>query len=257
MKKLIPPPVILLGLVLAAALAGCGGDDTPVGNDKTLTVLAASSLTGTFTQLAHTFEQRNAGVKVKLVFDSSATLAQQTIEHAPGDVLATADQKTMNDAKAGKGVDGDPKEFATNVVTLAVPRANPAHISTVADLDKGGVDYLTCVTTAPCGAAAQALLAGNHVSRKPVSEEVDVKAVLAKVETGEADAGLVYATDVTASAGKVTGIEVPGAAASPNTYWIAITASARNGALAAQWIDFLTGGEGRAVLEAAGFGTAG
>ncbi|MBO9524388.1 MAG: molybdate ABC transporter substrate-binding protein [Nocardioidaceae bacterium] len=252
MKKLIPL------VLIALAVTGCGSDDTTKGSaDRTLTVLAASSLTGTFTQLAQTFEQRNAGVHVKLVFDSSATLAQQTIEHAPGDVLATADQKTMDDAKTGGGVDGDPKQFATNVLTLAVPSGNPAHIATLKDLDKDGVDYLTCVTTAPCGAAAQKLLAGNGIMRKPVSEEVDVKAVLAKVVAGEADAGLVYATDVTASQGKVTGLEVPGAADSPNTYWVAVAANAKDDALAAQWIDFLTGGEGKAVLEAAGFGTAG
>lgn len=251
----------IAGLTLAFALtltAGCGGSDesdATGGTDKTLTVLAASSLTGTFTQLAGEFETKVPGVEVKLVFDSSATLAQQTVEHAPGDVLATADQKTMDAAKSGGGVQGDPKQFATNVIVLAVPKDNPAKITSLADLNKKGVDYLTCVTTAPCGSAAASLLQSNHITRKPVSEEVDVKAVLAKVEAGEADAGLVYATDVASSGGKVTGIDVPGASESPNTYWMAVTEAAKEGPLAGQWIDFLTGSEGQAVFETAGFGT--
>jgi molybdate transport system substrate-binding protein len=251
---------LALTVVLGFAVAGCGSDDDPA-KQRTLTVLAASSLTGTFTDLASQFEAAHDGVRVKLVFGSSATLAQQTIEHAPGDVLATADQKTMDDAASGGGVEGEPTQFATNVIVVAVPTDNPAHVATFADLDKNGVDYLTCVPTAPCGAAAEALLAKAGISHKPVSQEVDVKSVLAKVVADEADAGLVYQTDVTASDGKVTGIEVPGAAASPNTYWLGVTAKGHDAAdagdLATQWIEFLTSSEGQAVLKAAGFGTVG
>jgi molybdate transport system substrate-binding protein len=248
-------------LVLAVLAATSGCDDTAetasTVRHQTLTVLAASSLTGTFTDLAAQFEAEHPHVDVKLVFDSSATLAHQAAEHAPGDILATADEQTMDQAKSGGGLGGEPIQFATNVMTLAVPKDNPAHIRRLADLDKGNVDYLTCVRTAPCGAAAKALLAADRVKRKPVSEEVDVKSVLAKVEAGEADAGLVYQTDVTASAGKVTGIEVPGAAERPNTYWVAVTAEAKGDPLAEDWVTFLTGTEAQAVLKAAGFGTSG
>jgi molybdate transport system substrate-binding protein len=243
--------------LLALALTGCGGGYTPTSRDRTLTVLAASSLTGTFTDLADQFEGEHPGVDVKLVFDSSATLAQQAIEQAPGDVLATADQKTMDGAKSGGGLGGEPTQFATNVIVLAVPEDNPAHIKDLADLDKDGVDYLTCVPTAPCGSAARSLLKADRVTRRPASEEVDVKSVLSKVEAGEADAGLVYQTDVTASDGKVTGIAVPGAAETPNTYWVATTEGATQRSLAREWIALLTDTEGRAVLTAAGFGTAG
>jgi molybdate transport system substrate-binding protein len=241
---------------VALAVSGCGAD-AGGADHRTLTVLAASSLTGTFTDLATRFEAEHAGVDVELVFDSSATLVQQALEGAPGDVLATADRKTMDQAMTGHGIAGDPKQFATNVVVLAVPRDNPAHISSFDDLDRAGVDYLTCVPTAPCGAAAEALLSGASISRKPVSQEVDVKSVLAKVADDEADAGLVYQTDVTASAGKVTGIAVPGAADNPNTYWVAATADAKQDGLAAAWIAFLTGDAGQRVLRAAGFGTVG
>jgi molybdate transport system substrate-binding protein len=253
MKRLA---LIVLALGLASAASGCStSDDRDAG--KTLTVLAASSLTGPFTDLAAQFEAEHPGTHVKLVFDSSATLAQQAIDHAPGDVLATADEKTMDQAKTGDGVAGEPRQFATNVVTLAVPKDNPAHISALGDLDHDGVDYLTCVPSAPCGAAATALLEADGVTRKPVSQEVDVKSVLAKVEAGEADAGLVYRTDVTAAAGKVTGIDVPGAAEHPNTYWVGVTAGAKTDDLARDWVTFLTGEKGQAVLETAGFGTVG
>jgi molybdate transport system substrate-binding protein len=241
---------------VALTVSGCGSDAGD-SDHRTLTVLAASSLTGTFTDLAAQFEAAHAGVDVELVFDSSATLVQQALEGAPGDVLATADRKTMDQATTGDGVSGRPKEFATNVVVLAVPRDNPAHVSAFGDLDRAGVDYLTCVPTAPCGAAAEALLGKAGIARKPVSQEVDVKSVLAKVASDEADAGLVYQTDVTASDGQVTGIAVPGAAERPNTYWVAVTADAKQDDLAAAWVAFLTGDAGQAVLGAAGFGTVG
>jgi molybdate transport system substrate-binding protein len=243
-------------LVLAAATAGCStSEDRDAG--QTLTVLAASSLTGPFTDLAAQFEAEHPGTHVKLVLDSSATLAHQAIDHAPGDVLATADEKTMEQARTGGGLGGDPERFASNVIVVAVPSDNPAHIRTLADLDHEGVDYLTCVPSAPCGAAALALLRSAGIERQPVSQEVDVKSVLGKVEAGEADAGLVYRTDVTAARGKVQGLEVPGADEHPNTYWVSVTAEAKTDALADEWVRFVTGDEGQAVLKAAGFGTAG
>lgn len=241
-------------VVVGLAATGCGAS-SPHHSSRTLTVLAASSLTETFTQLADEFEGAHPGVHVRLVFDSSATLAQQAIQHAPGDVLATADRTTMDQARSGHGLGGAPSEFATNVITLAVPKDNLAHVETLADLDRRGVDFLTCVPTAPCGAAADALLHADGITREPVSEEVDVRSVLSKLEAGEADAGLVYRTDVTASAGKVTGIDVPGAADQPNQYFVAPTADASDHDLAQQWVRFLLASDGKAVLRAAGFGT--
>jgi len=243
--------------VLLVAAAGCSAGEEDRG--RTLTVLAASSLTGTFTDLAAEFEAEHPGVHVRLVFDSSATLTQMAVERAPGDVLATADRKTMDEAVADDGTDGEATEFATNVLVLAVPKDNPAHISAIGDLDDGGVDYLTCVTTAPCGAAAESLLQQGAVKRKPASQEVDVKSVLTKLEAGEADAGFVYRTDVIASHGSVTAIDLPDVGADPNTYWVAPTADVGKDqdqrTLALAWIDLLTG-KGKAVLAAAGFGAA-
>jgi molybdate transport system substrate-binding protein len=253
MKRL---SALVLAAALGLALTGCGSGARAASSDQTLTVLAASSLTGTCTDLAAQFEGEHPGVDVQLVFDSSATLARMAAEHAPGDVLATADRRTMDQAKSQGGLGDDPVEFATNELVLAVP-PNPsgAKVRSLADLDDPGVDYLTCVATAPCGAAARSLLATDGISREPVSEEVDVKAVVTKVAAGEADAGLVYRTDVVASRGKLVALAIPGAADSPNTYWAAVTADARHDGLAATWVAFLAGERGRAVFRSAGFGS--
>lgn len=245
--------------LVAATLSGCGssggGGGSRKDTEQTLTVLAASSLTETFDQLKTKFEGEHKGVTVKIVYDSSATLAEMAEQGAPGDVLATADRKTMDDADANDGTGSDPEQFATNVVTLAVPAGNAAGIASFADLQKDGVDYVVCVKTAPCGAASDALLASNKITHKPVSEEVDVKSVLAKVLADEADAGLVYQTDVIASGDKVKALEVPGAADDPNTYWVAVTSNAKAEGLAKDWIDLMTSDAGQKVLTDAGFGS--
>lgn len=248
----------VLIVMAALALANCGTDearDADTRDYDVLTVLAASSLTETFTELAEEFEKAG-GPEVKLVFDSSATLAQQVLEGGPGEALATADRRTMDTVRTAgllEGSDGDPVQFATNVLVLALPEDNPAKIDSLDDLDDPDVDYLTCVPTAPCGSAAENLLRKNEVTRPPASQEVDVKAVLAKVAAGEADAGVVYRTDVTASDGTVIGIDIPGAEADPNTYWLGII-DRGDGDYASDWIAFVTGPEGRRVLTEAGFG---
>ncbi|MCW2759074.1 MAG: modA [Nocardioidaceae bacterium] len=255
MKKLVNLLVVVL--VSLTALTGCGvsfGDSPQQTKKRTLTILAASSLTETFDKLAADFKKQHPDVTVKLVYDSSATLAQQAEQGAPGDILATADQKTMDDAKANKGTTGTPYKFATNVVTLAVPAANPAGVTSLADLDKASVKYVVCVQTAPCGAAADALLTKNGVTKKPVSEEVDVKSVLAKVTGNEADAGLVYKTDVIAAGDAVKGFEVPGASEAPNTYWVAVTSNRKVPELARDWIKLIKSPSGQNLLADAGFG---
>ncbi len=248
---------LLTATALAVTLAGCGSSDSGSSGpgDKTLTVLAASSLTETFDQLRTKFEAQHKGVTVKLVYDSSATLAESAEQGAPGDVLATADQMTMDDARAKGGTSSDPEQFATNVVQLAVPADNPGGITTFEDLQKDSVKYVVCVTTAPCGAASAALLKSNSISHEPVSEEVDVKSVLAKVAAGEADAGMVYETDVTAAGDKVTGVDVPGAADNPNKYFVAVTKNAKEEGLAKDWIELMLSGDGQTVLTDAGFGS--
>lgn len=247
--------VALLTLLLLPTAAACGGSSSGSGGDQTgtLTVLAASSLTESFTELAKQFESDHPGVKVKLSFDSSATLAEQVDQGAPADVLATADQKTMQTV-VDAGNASAPKVFATNQLTMVVPAKNPAHLNSFADLDKPGVAYLTCVTTAPCGALAQTQLAAHHITAEPKSQEVDVKSVLAKVEAGEADAGLVYVTDAVAAGDKVRRIDIPASGETLNRYPIAALKGSSEPTLATQWVHLVTSSQGQQVLRAAGFG---
>ena len=243
--------VVGLGLVLAGcgSAAGGGGDAEP----GTLDVLAAASLTETFETLAERFEAEHPGVEVRLVFESSTTLATQVNEGAPADVLATADESAMQlvlDAGSADVAD----RFATNQLVLVVPPENTADILSLEDLDEPGVSYVACVETAPCGALAERLLAENGVRSDPRSLEVDVKAVLAKVTSDEADAGLVYATDAFAASQDVTTFRVPGAEDALTSDAIAVVDQADDRELAEAWVDLVLSPEGRAVLADAGFG---
>jgi molybdate transport system substrate-binding protein len=239
-----------LGLVTALLLTACGGGGG--GDGTTLTVLAASSLTGTFTELGRQFESEHPGVTVKFAFDSSATLAQQAVDGAPADVLATADTTTMDSAKAAQA--STPQVFATNVMVLATPADNPAHITSFADLDKPSVKFVVCVPTAPCGIVAQALLEQDHITGTPVSTEVDVKSVLAKLTQGEADAGVVYTTDATAAGSQVRTVPIPGADHQVTTYPIVTLSQSHDSTLAEQFVALVTGSTGQKVLAKAGFG---
>ncbi|WP_232681640.1 molybdate ABC transporter substrate-binding protein [Nocardioides sp. R-C-SC26] len=253
-RRLLIP--LAASLALASSLAACSSEEGAgaEAGEKELTVLAAASLTETFTALGEEFEKTHDGVDVTFAFDSSATLAAQAVEGAPADVLATADLRTMDDAVAGGAIDGDPQTFATNVMTLVVPADNPAGISSFADLDKPGVDYVLCVETAPCGVVGAALIADGGITADPASLEVDVKAVLAKVASGEADAGLVYVTDATAAGADVVSIEIPGAETQLLEYPIGVLEQTGDDDLAAEFIELVLSDEGRRVLADAGFG---
>lgn len=247
--------------VVAAALAAvlvsaCAAESGTATGDRTLTVLAAASLTETFTELAETFEREHPGVTVRLAFDSSATHARQVVEGAPGDVLATADVRTMATVTDADATAGAPEVFATNrLVLVTSPTAGGAGaIGSLSDLDNGDVDFVVCVESAPCGALAVDVLADAGVEEAPSSEEVDVKAVLAKVRLGEADAGLVYATDARAAGADVRAIELD-ESTPPTDYALAALAEAAHPDLAASWVDLVLSPRGRQVLARAGFGT--
>jgi molybdate transport system substrate-binding protein len=241
----VPLAVALLSLV---PLTACGGGDD---DHTTITVLAASSLTGTFTELGKRFEAEHPGVTVKFAFDSSATLAQQATQGAPADVLATADTDTMNSARSAQAE--APKIFATNVMTLVTPADNPAHIEKFRDLDRSSVKFVVCVPTAPCGKVGQALLDQDHITGKPVSQEVDVKSVLAKITEGEADAGIVYVTDARAAGSSIATVPIPGAGDQLTTYPIVTLDQSEHGDLAQDFVDLVTGSTGQRVLRQAGF----
>lgn len=235
----------LLALLLLVPLAGCGtGDD-----DQTLTVLAAASLTETFTELADTYEDEHPGVDVRLVFGSSTALAEQAADGAPGDVLATADSRAMQVAVDADVAAQEPEPFALNELVIVTTPGNPASITGLGSLALPGVDWAKCVSTAPCGALADTALALRASSAEPVTEEVDVKAVLARVVAGEVDAGLVYRTDARAAGNAVDTVEA-GPAAPSTVYEIAPLDETT---AATEFLDLVLGDSGQAVLRDAGF----
>jgi molybdate transport system substrate-binding protein len=240
----------LLALALLLPLAACGGGGG--GDDTTITVLAAASLTETFTDLAADFEAAHDGVTVRLAFDSSATLAEQAVGGAPADVLATADSATMDSAR--DALAADPEVFATNTMVLVTPADNPAGITSYDDLAAGDVTYVVCVDTAPCGKVAASLIETTGLTAEPASLEVDVKSVLAKVTSGEADAGVVYATDAVAAGGDVQVFEIPGADDAVTSYPIAPLDQSTDADLAQQFVDLVLSAAGQQVVGDAGFG---
>ncbi len=249
MSRPLRTAAALLSLVALTSCGGAAGDES--GDGTTLDVLAASSLTESFEALALRFETDNPDVTVRLSFGSSAALAQQVTEGAPADALATADLTSME--LAGDDVTGS-AEFATNELVLVTPADNPADVVSLTDLSDA--QFVTCVQSAPCGALADQLLERNDVSAEPVSREADVKAVLAKVSSGEADAGFVYLTDAVAAGDQITTVEVPGAAELPARYLIATVTGSEQPELAQAWVDLVAEDAGQQALEAAGFGPA-
>lgn len=241
-----------LVLALGAATTGCGGGAG--GDDESLTVLAAASLSGTFAELEQAFHEQHPGVDVRLSFDSSATLAGQIVEGAPADVLATADEQTMESVVAAGATDGRPTSFASNRLVLVVPDDNPARIHSVADLGAEGVDYVVCVPSAPCGHVAVAALDEAGIDAPAVSEEADVKAVLNKVLLGEADAGLVYATDALDAGESVRTFEISSSPATTTRYFVAALRDAASPELARDWVELVLSKRGQQVLDDAGFG---
>ncbi|MET8866080.1 molybdate ABC transporter substrate-binding protein [Nonomuraea sp. NPDC004580] len=244
----------LLALVLpvALALAGCGSGEPASGGSKEVTVFAAASLTGTFTELGKVFEAAHPGTSVRFNFGSSATLAQQIVQGAPADVFAAASpatMKTVTDASLA----GSPATFVRNKLQIAVPAGNPAQIDELKDLTGPKVKVALCAEQVPCGAAAAKALDAAGLQVRPVTLEQDVKATLTKVELGEVDAALVYKTDVIASGGKVEGIAFPEADQAVNDYPIATIAKAPAGDAARRFVDLVLSRQGKDVLTKAGF----
>lgn len=234
-------------IALLLPLNACSGE-----NEKDLNVLAAASLTETFQQLEKEFESTHEDVDVKLSFGSSTTLAEQATEGAPGDVLATADEKSMDLAADGGVLTQDAEQFASNELVLVVPADNPAKITGFDDFADS--DWVRCDDDVPCGRVAVSLLNENKVTEDPASREIDVKSVLAKVTSGEADAGFVYATDAVAAGDAVKVFDIPGADQEPNPYFIAPLEQAGDSDLAQEWIELVNSEKGRAILAEAGFG---
>ena len=245
------------GAVLAA-LTGCSASAATSASSAepsgSITVFAAASLKASFTEIATAFEEEHPGSTVELTFAGSSDLVTQISNGAPADVFASADEKSMARLADAGLIAGDPVDFATNTLEIAVPPANPAGIASFADLARDGVKTVVCAPQVPCGAATTAVETATGVDLRPVSEESSVTDVLGKVTSGEADAGLVYVTDVAAAGDAVVGIPFPESAQTVNTYPIAPVAGSAAPELAAAFTAYVAGDVGRTVLAAAGFG---
>ncbi len=252
--------VAMLAAVAAVTLGGCSGSDgaaalasaTPA---RPLTVYAASSLTASFTEIGRQFELSHPGVIVRFNFAGSADLVAQLQQGAPADVFASADAANMDKAVSAGLVSGTPTDFATNSMTIAVPPDNPAQIADFADLAQPGAQVVVCAPAVPCGAATERVEAHTGVILSPVSEESAATDVVNKVAAGEADAGVVYVTDVVGSDGSVSGIAIPARDNAVNTYPIGVLADSREEALAREFQELVLGRQGRKVLTSAGFGS--
>lgn len=236
--------------VAVMVLSGCGGQ--PAARPQ-LAIYAAASLTAPFTELAEAFAEANPQVEVlPIVADGSSTLATQVIEGAPADVFASADRQTMDRVEQAGLLATEPAVFATNTLQIAVAPGNPLNIRGLSDLTAAGLDVVLCAPEAPCGAAAATLLAAAGVRVVPASEEQNVTAVATKVRLGEADAGLVYATDVRSAAGELDSVVIANAGLAVNRYAIAVV---RPGDNAAQdFVAWVLSAAGQAVLAEHGFG---
>src|SRR6478735_8610257 len=257
-----------IALASATALllvgAGCSTSAEPSGSttgsssqaaeSQTLTVFAAASLKTTFTELGQQFESSHVGTKVTFSFAGSSDLVTQIQQGAPADVFASADTKNMDKATADNLAKGEPVNFASNTLEIAVPPDNPAKITTFADLAEDGVKVVICAPQVPCGSATQKVETATGVTLTPVSEENSVTDVLNKVTSGEADAGLVYTTDVQSAGDKVLGVPFPESSEAVNVYPIAVLTASKDANLSQEFVDLVTGTEGQQVLTDAGFG---
>lgn len=221
-----------------------------------LTVFAAASLKKTFTQIGAQFEKSHPGSTVTFDFAGSSDLVSQLQQGAPADVFASADKANMAKATGDSLTAAAPVNFASNTLEIAVPKGNPAHITGFADLAKPGLKLVICAPAVPCGSAAAKVAKAAGIQLRPVSEEQSVTDVLGKVSAGEADAGLVYVTDVKGDKGAVQGITFPLSSAAVNVYPIAALKSSKNAALAQAFVDAVTGTPGQTILAAAGFAKA-
>ena len=233
----------------AAVLAACAPSVEHDG--RSVTVLAASSLTEPFTELARRFERAHTGTRVELAFAGTPAAVEQVRAGAPFDVVATADPALLEEL-AVEGLAGRSRVFARNRLALVVAEGNPHRIGGVDDLAAPGVDVVVCAPEVPCGRLAARALASATAPVRPVSYEANVKAVLTRVLLGEVDAGLVYASDVGAAAGRVDGVDLPDADGLVVEYAIArLTRS--EGDVAPAFADFVGSAEGRDVLRRGGF----
>lgn len=231
--------------VALLSTASCGGTDA---QDRRLLVSAASSLSGAFAEIESVFEEANPEVDLILNLGGSSQLREQILQGAPADVFASANPEIMAELVDAGRLAAAPRDFAVNRLVIAVPRGNPAAVDGLEDFDDGSLLIGLCAPDVPCGRLARSALAAAGVAADVDTEEPSVRALLVKIEAGELDAGLTYATDVLAS-DEVDAIEVPGDHTA--LYQIAVVSGSPT---ADEFVRFVLSDEGLAILADHGFG---
>jgi molybdate transport system substrate-binding protein len=240
----------LAALVVLAA--GCG--DGGAGTSPTITVFAAASLSNAFTELGEAFTSANPGTAVTFNFAASSALVAQIGQGAPADVYASADLINMTTLGEAGHLAGEPVVFTTNLAQIIVEPRNPQGITGVADLADEDLIVISCAPEVPCGRYAEEVLDNAGVTVRFASFEENPRAVVSKVTLGEADAGIVYVTDVIAAGDAATGVEIPTAINVIAEYPIVVTRDAKSPQAAQAFIDFVLSNDGQAILESYGFG---
>lgn len=241
---------LVAGSWLALALVACG--DGAGAGDRSIRVLAAASLTDAFEQVAVAFEAAHPGLAVELSFAASSSLRAQILDGLPADVFASADAADM-DAVVDAGAAVHAALLARNHLQIVVPAGNPGGVSGLEDFGDGGLLLGLCAEEVPCGRLARLALDEAGVSAAVDTHEPDVRSLLTKVEAGELDAGIVYATDVLAAGDAVEGIEIPPEHDVAAPYLIAVLAASEDADLAEAFVAFALAEEAGAILAAHGF----
>lgn len=253
-----------LGLAVVVAccalvIAGCASDGTttpaggPAGEPSgQLVVLAAASLTEPFEELGRAYEALHPGVTVTFSFAGSSDLARQINDGARADVFASADQETMASVVDAGNASG-PVVAARNQLAMLVEKGNPRRVRTLADLVAPDLVLVMCAHEVPCGRLAAAAFRSAGVTPRPASLEENVKAVVAKVVLGEADAGIVYRSDVEAARDRADGVDLAPDPDLVAVYPLAVTTAAANRPAARSWVAFVLSRPGRRTLADAGF----
>jgi molybdate transport system substrate-binding protein len=248
--------MVIACLVTVLATAACGSDGA-AGDDTTpadITVFAAASLTAAFTELGDAFMSANPGAEVTFSFAGSSELVAQLREGAPADVFASADLSNMGALTDIGLVDGEPAVFAANAAEIIVEAGNPFDIAGVDDLADDDLVVVQCAPEVPCGAYAEQVLTNAGVTVTPASLEQNVKAVVTKVLLGEADAGIVYRTDVLAAGDDADGVAIPDDVNVVAEYPIALLEDASDPLGGRSFIDFVQSAAGQEILADFGFG---
>jgi molybdate transport system substrate-binding protein len=257
--------ILLVGLAVLGAACGNGKSSsqpeastaattatTAAGAAGDITVLAAASLTDAFNDIGTAFQAANPGSHVKFSYDASSSLATQANSGAPADVFASADDANMKKVTdAGNAT--APQTFARNKLAIIVAKGNPKGITKLADFNKSSVIYVLCAAGVPCGTYGKQAADKAGVTRAPASLETNVKGVVTKVTSGQADAGIVYVTDAKAASANAAGVDIPDDLNVVATYPIAVLKQSAHADAARAFVDFVLSPQGQTILAKYGF----